>query len=248
MSRCSARYSLTGSSAPRAASRAFTLIELLVVIAIIAILAAILFPVFAQARDKARSSTCLSNQKQTGLAYSMYAQDYDETFPFPYFQTTDQWWEDMINPYIKATNKGGVLTCPSASSAGFAYSMNEAMGGKALAYAANPADLILTADAPQAPRLRDKITGLTRANPFFIFTLAGSEGLWNGDVNFKSLKGLGDTALIQDLLNEDSDKAVGLLRFRHTAGANVSFVDGHTRFVQRGGFKLRNWHPAFQTQ
>lgn len=59
---------------------AFTLIELLVVIAIIAILAAILFPVFAQAREKARSTTCLSNLKQIGLGFMMYAQDYDETF------------------------------------------------------------------------------------------------------------------------------------------------------------------------
>lgn len=60
-------------------SRAFTLIELLVVIAIIAILAAILFPVFAQARDKARQTMCLSNLKQIGLGWMMYAQDYDET-------------------------------------------------------------------------------------------------------------------------------------------------------------------------
>lgn len=61
--------------------RGFTLIELLVVIAIIAILAAILFPVFAQARDKARQSTCTSNTKQIGLAFMMYINDYDETFP-----------------------------------------------------------------------------------------------------------------------------------------------------------------------
>ena len=61
--------------------RGFTLIELLVVIAIIAILAAILFPVFAQAREKARSATCLSNNKQIGLAVAMYIQDYDSTYP-----------------------------------------------------------------------------------------------------------------------------------------------------------------------
>src|SRR2546421_6478946 len=65
----------------RRSSRAFTLIELLVVIAIIAILAAILFPVFAQAREKARSISCLSNTKQIGTGYMMYLQDYDETFP-----------------------------------------------------------------------------------------------------------------------------------------------------------------------
>jgi prepilin-type N-terminal cleavage/methylation domain-containing protein/prepilin-type processing-associated H-X9-DG protein len=226
----------------------FTLIELLVVIAIIAILAVILFPVFARTREKARSSTCLSNQKQTNLAFSMYAQDYDETFPFPYFQTTDLWWQEMVNPYIKATNKGGVLGCPSAPSAGFASSMNEAMGGKSLAFATNPSELIMTGDAPQVPRLRDRLTGLNRANPYFIITLAGSEGLWNGIVNFKNLQGLGDTPLLQNLLDEDTDNALGLIRFRHNSGSNVSFVDGHTRFMHRGGFKLRNWLPAFQNQ
>jgi prepilin-type N-terminal cleavage/methylation domain-containing protein/prepilin-type processing-associated H-X9-DG protein len=86
--------------------RAFTLIELLVVIAIIAILAAILFPVFAQAREKARAITCVSNMKQIGLATLMYIQDYDETFP--YAQGNDQAARptaaNLVDPYIKAGN------------------------------------------------------------------------------------------------------------------------------------------------
>ena len=92
--------------------RGFTLIELLVVIAIIAILAAILFPVFAQAREKARQASCLSNTKQLALAVLQYEQDYDETLPMGGWRTGTtygKWYKDMY-AYFKST---GVLVCPS---------------------------------------------------------------------------------------------------------------------------------------
>src|ERR1700752_5232231 len=84
----------------------FTLIELLVVVAIIAILAAILFPVFAQAREKARQATCVSNLKQIGTATMMYAQDYDERFPIPESGGAQRLTvANLIDPYIKTSKK-----------------------------------------------------------------------------------------------------------------------------------------------
>lgn len=91
------------------AKRGFTLIELLVVIAIIAILAAILFPVFAKAREKARQITCVSNMKQLGLAMMMYSQDNDEQ-EVPRTNGAAVPFEDLLQPYIK---NGGVDQCPS---------------------------------------------------------------------------------------------------------------------------------------
>lgn len=105
--------------------QAFTLIELLVVIAIIAILAAILFPVFAQAREKARQITCVSNEKQMGLALLQYVQDFDEMLPLAQYQDNlgvNHDWASLINPYVKNgvvngpgadTGVNGIWHCPS---------------------------------------------------------------------------------------------------------------------------------------
>ncbi len=100
----------------------FTLIELLVVIAIIAILAAILFPVFARAREKARQASCQSNQKQITLAVLMYVQDYDERFPCtPYWKCgraqsmVQSRWYGLTQPYVKNHQ---LYSCPSAPAPG----------------------------------------------------------------------------------------------------------------------------------
>jgi len=108
-------------SARAGSRRAFTLIELLVVIAIIAILAAILFPVFAQAREKARSASCLSNLKQLGTGMMMYVQDYDETMPFSraYGPTFSIGLPGLLAPYVQKINNFGanntatIWKCPS---------------------------------------------------------------------------------------------------------------------------------------
>ncbi len=107
--------------------KGFTLIELLVVIAIIAILAAILFPVFARARENARRSSCQSNLKQIGIGFLQYVQDYDEKYPSVYVSldgnttydppatavaaaTADQGWAQTLQPYMKSTQ---IFQCPS---------------------------------------------------------------------------------------------------------------------------------------
>jgi prepilin-type N-terminal cleavage/methylation domain-containing protein/prepilin-type processing-associated H-X9-DG protein len=106
--------------------RGFTLIELLVVIAIIAILAAILFPVFARARENARASSCLSNVKQMGLSIEMYKQDYDGKYPAARWKGgTGHWYDWYLAPYIK--NKQ-VQICPDHTDWTIGYSYNIAFG------------------------------------------------------------------------------------------------------------------------
>jgi len=150
----------------RRSSRAFTLIELLVVIAIIAILAAILFPVFAQAREKARMTTCLSNCKQIALAFQMYQQDYDGMFTWQGAHLGDDnadfmapgakpTWGAELMPYIKSPK---IYICPSARPSPFdkkqawgpatdisasSYFMNGCFNGIPESIVDQPADKVL---------------------------------------------------------------------------------------------------------
>src|SRR2546422_3678183 len=140
----------------RPGRRGFTLIELLVVIAIIAILAAILFPVFAQAREKARTTSCLSNLKQIGHAMLMYGQDYDGLFvPVigrPNRQEKNVYlmsWMYLLEPYTK---NRGVFICPSSGHTSTDYTLNPDLP-----------DLVRNYGYPPTLRIRgyDQVTAIT---------------------------------------------------------------------------------------
>jgi prepilin-type N-terminal cleavage/methylation domain-containing protein/prepilin-type processing-associated H-X9-DG protein len=122
----------------RSVHQGFTLIELLVVIAIIAILAAILFPVFAKAREKARQTACLNNQKQVATAVLMYAQDHDEMLP------------DASNVWGALSLDKGILKCPSKARSAIGYVYSFKIAGKALGEIPAPSDEAVTGDGERA--------------------------------------------------------------------------------------------------
>jgi prepilin-type N-terminal cleavage/methylation domain-containing protein/prepilin-type processing-associated H-X9-DG protein len=158
--------------------RGFTLIELLVVIAIIAILAAILFPVFAQAREKARAITCVSNQKQIALGLAQYIQDYDETYPFDHYAptpATDVNWFGAIYPYVKngglwgsdnsASGVGGINTCPTQlDKTQSTYSIHQYLSPDGLTYWAPGAPHYTPATLSSIPRPTDLVEVIEEGN------------------------------------------------------------------------------------
>ena len=186
--------------------KGFTLIELLVVIAIIAILAAILFPVFARAREKARQTSCLNNVKQLALAVVMYVQDYDDKFPLGAAADIQRYSDIWHNtqPYIRNLQ---VLVCPSDSSPNcmrhgenwpLSYGYNYRLGGDrtSMAEIRYPAETALTAE------MTDR--------PYFYHQ---GEHLPNDG------RGIGYTSAPHRLVS------------RHNDGMNIGFVDGHAKWV-----------------
>ena len=215
----------------------FTLIELLVVIAIIAILAAILFPVFAKAREKARQASCLSNVKQLTLGFMMYAQDYDEYIRTAYLPHPEYryWgWYNGLEPYVGNLN---IYQCPSESwdMGGYwvnsptetlmlSYGMNyEYLGYAAamytLAQVKRPAECILIGDS--GPHLNTARTGALNSHTQYITNAAPEAPSEFPNSPFTE------------------PHAVYL---RHNDTANMGFVDGHAKAVNRGYVvDLRNW-------
>jgi prepilin-type N-terminal cleavage/methylation domain-containing protein len=232
--------------APRHSTRAaFTLIELLVVIAIIAILAAILFPVFAKAREKARQTACLSNGKQIGLATLAYAQDYDETFPpvggENYNTVLDgvksdgspfNGWSLVLQPYVKSRD---LFLCPSMPTEfeAVGYCAGKNYNGKPITnhYSYN---YLLGSDLsyPYGDYYRSPDTTVTWDRPRALgeVALAASVVMYQ---HSNSLQPYGSDWGCPYVTIETPD-FINKLRMRviHNEGDNLVFADGHSKWYQ----------------
>ncbi|MCS6831182.1 MAG: DUF1559 domain-containing protein [Fimbriimonadales bacterium] len=250
--------------------RAFTLIELLVVIAIIAILAAILFPVFSQAREKARQTTCLSNNKQIGLACMMYIQDYDEVYPPGWRPDPDQaWYMMLLIPYMKDTTveqmwtRPGLRSCPSATRPDrWAYAYNDVLNYRSQGSIPRVAETIMQGDTSQVPEW-DMNCSSTFWNwwtpEVWQNPATGAippENYWDDNqVNPRSvlLWRLPDGRILDaDATNPinpwNALSRTGMPRFRHNEGANFTFADGHSKWIKRGTPVLYQWRVNLQNR
>ncbi|HEY3411748.1 MAG TPA: DUF1559 domain-containing protein [Armatimonadota bacterium] len=234
---------------------AFTLIELLVVIAIIAILAAILFPVFAKARESAKKTTCISNMKQFGIAFQAYYTDNDEHFPLQ--GGTQKWgdrlgWSENVYPGIKSFD---VYRCPSDPKSNVSYTMNAACSvpqDPKVGYAArtisavkSPAKMIQLAEAPgtgnhngyplsMPPAGQTLDNAVNKYGESDLTTEYGTANQDDGQVfgtptGGFGYKNYGSLAMPINKYREINGAQIGKLYFpgRHNGGNVILFVDSH---------------------
>jgi prepilin-type N-terminal cleavage/methylation domain-containing protein/prepilin-type processing-associated H-X9-DG protein len=211
-------------------STAFTLIELLVVIAIIAILAAILFPVFAQAREKARQTACLSNTRQISLAINQYIQDYDELLPFEILRTSTgstaadyQTWDEALYTYTKSA---GIYLCPSDTVKKIGNN-----GTYPASYFCNS-------------RVLRSSTGFPPSAPFALAqfpepsnTIAMAEVNYTSATNFRAYLMCNGTnpATVAEIMIDNPPAGNPKARIaynRHAGGSNYVFIDGHAKWYR----------------
>ncbi|MCX6381377.1 MAG: prepilin-type N-terminal cleavage/methylation domain-containing protein [Armatimonadetes bacterium] len=220
----------------RRSKRAFTLIELLVVIAIIAILAAILFPVFAQAREKARGISCISNLKQSGTATQMYIQDYDETFPMSLYMASDasgvcvNSFYNELTPYQKNAQIMQCLSKPTAVDFIAGWAVISAVTGLPPLCAGNPPIKYLSYNFNYAV--------IENGSPSNIFGEDPSRAV----KKLASFEYPADTGLISDgvpsiqPINNPPDFACGVfyspVDARHSLFVNANYVDSHAKAVK----------------
>jgi prepilin-type N-terminal cleavage/methylation domain-containing protein/prepilin-type processing-associated H-X9-DG protein len=222
----------------------FTLIELLVVIAIIAILAAILFPVFAQARDKARAATCLSNIKQLALGIQMYAQDYDErlisrpsgslgdcSWQFVCGVPRTRWylnWWDVVLPYTK-NNK--IYYCPSAAPYSHAFLQNFGLTSVSIGYNLYPGN----GGMVEGTLVSGWYPGVTLAavtRPSQTINIGEAGHVWNPNATaapFNSKDNPSPSLAWSPSIESGSEWGP---EPRHSDGANMGFVDGHAKWMR----------------
>lgn len=262
---------MIGNYTKRCNKRAFTLIELLVVIAIIAILAAILFPVFAQARENARRITCVSNLKQIGLAYVQYIQDYDgytptvDKSPIPASETVDGVstktyanYEFVLMPYIKSW---AVFCCPDRSDtwktpANYAADSSKANGNdpydcndnlnptnQCIGYGYNDGIETDQGYGLVGTQLNDTAGNTERPGMNIAAITSEAQCIAFGESATKKDSSCASDAALKwaDGATSSGGTQWGTSKLRHGGLLNFCFVDGHVHLIHMGAFSNSNY-------